>query len=143
MSLTLFDTNVLIALMDPVHARHADAHAWMTAHRAGGWATCPMVQNGCLRIMSHPRYGQPVPMADLARRLRGATSAPDHVFLADDISLLDPVHCDAAKLLSSLWVTDTYLLALAAHHGGRLLTLDRRLASVAACGAAADHLLVV
>ena len=34
---------------------------------------------------------------------------------------------DAARLLDSAQVTDSYLLALAAAHGGQLATLDQRL----------------
>ena len=35
---------------------------------------------------------------------------------------------DASRLLEAGQLTDTYLLALAVHHGGTLVSFDRRLA---------------
>jgi predicted nucleic acid-binding protein len=52
---------------------------------------------------------------------------PGHVFWPDDISLLDRTKLDCGRLLSSGQVTDSYLLALASAHGGKLATFDRRL----------------
>jgi predicted nucleic acid-binding protein len=57
-----------------------------------------------------------------------------HVFWDDDISLLDPRYVDPGLLLSHKQVTDTYLLALALAHGGKLATLDRRLSPSAVMG---------
>ena len=50
-----------------------------------------------------------------------------HHFWPDDISLADARHPDATRLLSHAQVTDSYLLALARAHGGRLASLDRKL----------------
>lgn len=49
-----------------------------------------------------------------------------HEFWPDDISLLKSQPVNVAKLLNSGQVTDTYLLALAAAHGGKLATFDRQ-----------------
>ena len=54
-------------------------------------------------------------------------SPPQHEFWPDVISILDPQIVDCARLLSSSQITDTYLLALATAHHGRLATFDRRL----------------
>ena len=61
-------------------------------------------------------------------------SLPGHVFWPDDISLLDTERIDAARLLSSGQVTDSYLLALACAHDGQLASFDRRLVTDAVHG---------
>lgn len=66
----------------------------------------------------------------------------DHEFWPDSISLLDPAHFDRDKLPGYKHLTDTYLLALARSHGGRLVTFDRRL-SVAAVAQGARHVEVI
>jgi predicted nucleic acid-binding protein len=52
----LLDLNVLIALIDPTHISHDTAHDWFSAEALDGWATCPLVENGVIRIVAHPRY---------------------------------------------------------------------------------------
>lgn len=49
---------------------------------------------------------------------------------------------DAQRLHGHRQVTDAYLLALAVHHDGRLVTNDRRIARVAVPGATDAHLIV-
>ena len=128
----LLDVNVLIALIDPTHISHGDAHRWFEQEGAANWATCPITEIGVLRIVGNPRYpntpGSPAVVATVLDRLR---TLPGHVFWPDDISLLDPRHADAERMLASTQVTDTYLLALAVAHGGQLATLDRRLSVTA------------
>jgi predicted nucleic acid-binding protein len=65
-----------------------------------------------------------------------------HQFWPDDISLLDERRIHPDRLLTSGQVTDSYLLALAVAHGGKLATLDRRLiADAVHQGAQAIHLI--
>ena len=52
----LLDVNVLIALLDPDHSLHQRAREWFSRNAPGGWTSCPLTQNGCVRIMSHPGY---------------------------------------------------------------------------------------
>jgi uncharacterized protein len=47
----LLDANVLIALLDADHASHASAIDWFVANGKHGWASCPITQNGCIRVM--------------------------------------------------------------------------------------------
>jgi predicted nucleic acid-binding protein len=54
----LLDVNVLIALIDPGHVAHDDAHQWFSSRGAADWATCPITENGVIRIVGHPRYPQ-------------------------------------------------------------------------------------
>jgi predicted nucleic acid-binding protein len=52
----LLDVNVLIALLDAGHMHHARATHWLGQEIENGWASCPLTQNGCLRIMAQPAY---------------------------------------------------------------------------------------
>ena len=128
----LLDVNVLIALIDPSHVSHDSAHDWFAQEGAASWATCPITQNGLVRIVSHPRYPNGVATPrDALRLLKELTELPGHVFWSDDLSLTDPRWLRPDHLLNSGQVTDSYLLALAARNGGKLATLDRRLSTLA------------
>lgn len=140
----LLDVNVLIALIDPAHVGHDDAHIWFHEHGREDWATCPLIENSVIRIVGHPKYpntpGSPAQVAPIVVQLR---ALPGHRFWPDDISMLDAGRVDAAQVLTSKQVTDTYLLALAVAHGGMLATFDRRLSAKAVQGGkAALHIVV-
>ncbi|MBI3901813.1 MAG: PIN domain-containing protein [Nitrosomonadales bacterium] len=124
----LLDVNVLVALIDPAHVQHDAAHDWFAKQGKKSWATCPLTENGVLRIVGHARYpNSPGTPAAVAQLMSGLRALPGHVFWPDDISLLDTKKLDASRLLNSAQVTDSYLLALAITHGGKLATFDRRL----------------
>jgi hypothetical protein len=139
----LFDVNVLIALFDPAHIHHHVAHSWIETHHKAGWATCPITQNGCVRILSQARYPNSIPVADAIRRLGRAISQPEHAFWNDDLSIADNLHFDTNRILSSKQITDLYLLALAAQKGGCLVTFDKAIPRNAVPKARADHLVVL
>lgn len=128
----LLDVNVLIALIDPLHIHHEAAHAWFQQEGSEAWATCPITENGVLRIVGSPRYSNsPGTPAAVASILGQFCSLPGHVFWADDLSLLHSERIDVERLLDSQQVTDSYLLALASFHEGRLATFDRSLVTSA------------
>ena len=52
----LLDVNVLVALLDRTHLHHRVATDWLAANVSRGWASCPLTQNGCVRILSLPSY---------------------------------------------------------------------------------------
>jgi len=139
----LLDVNVLIALLDEGHSSHGPAMAWLEEEIHRGWASCPITQNGCIRIMSHPGYPGALPAAQVAQRVAKAAAGPDHEFWPDDISLLDPALIDCSRLLGHRQITDIYLLALAVRNGGRLATLDRRIPLEAVNSARQEHLVLV
>lgn len=136
----LLDVNVLIALLDAAHVHHALAHRWLARELAHGWASCPLTQNGCIRIMSQPAYPGAVRSAEVAQRLAEAASDPGHEFWPDDVNLLDSGAVNWQRVLGHRQVTDAYLLALAVRHGGRLVTFDRRIVVEAVAGAQNRHL---
>ena len=101
------------------------------------WATCPLTENGLMRVVGHARYpGTPGSPAAVARLLTGLRALPGHVFWPDGISLLDATLIDATRLLASAQLTGTYLLALACANGGQLASFDKRLVKDAVRGGA-------
>lgn len=128
MSTFLLDVNVLIALVDPAHVQHEVAHEWFTRIGVTSFATCPITENGLLRIVGHPSYpNSPGSPAAVISTLTALRALPGFHFWPDNISVADPERIDATRLLTHGQVTDSYLLALARAHDGRLASLDRRL----------------
>jgi predicted nucleic acid-binding protein len=74
----LLDVNVLIALLDAGHVQHEAAHAWFGQVGHAAWATCPLTENGVLRIIGNPRYPNtletPAAVAPLIAQLRAHPS---------------------------------------------------------------------
>lgn len=52
MTTYLLDVNVMIALIDPAHVHHETAHVWFKARGRRGWASCPLIENGVIRIVT-------------------------------------------------------------------------------------------
>ena len=152
----LLDVNVLIALLDAGHVHHAAASRWLDGHlspgqvtadrpdaRAAGWASCPLTQNGCLRILSNRAYPRPQPVAAVAARLAEAAATPHHEFWPDDLSVLEPARFTHERWLDSRQITDAYLLALAVHRGGVFVTLDHGIDISLVKGATPRHLVTI
>jgi len=140
---SLLDVNVLIALLDADHTLHPSATSWFASHARGGWASCPITQNGCVRVMSHPGYPNALPVRSIVERLGEACASAVHEFWPDDVSLLDAKIADAARIHGPKQLTDVYLLALAVSQGGRFVTFDASVPREAVKGAEARHLLVL
>lgn len=139
----LFDVNMVITLIDPTHIHHEPAHSWFVSEGSRSWATCPLIQNGVIRILSQPNYPNALDSpAAAAGYLGQLCRLSGHVFWPDNISLLDPQIVDSSRILASSQVTDSYLLALAIAHGGKLATFDRRMVT-AAVPSGAQHLHVI
>jgi toxin-antitoxin system PIN domain toxin len=130
----LLDVNVLIALIDTAHVGHEAAHRWFGNIGSVPWATCPITENGVLRIVGHPKYpssaGSPAAVAPIVERLR---ALPGHEFWTDDLSLVGSDGVDLAQIATP-GQADSYLLALAVGRGGQLATFDRRLSAKAVRG---------
>lgn len=139
----LLDVNVLIALLDGAHQFHGAARAWLEANIEHGWASCPITQNGCVRILSQPAYPGAEPPAAAAARLREATDTQWHAFWPDTVSLVVPGTLEWRHVLGARQLTDLYLLALAVHRNGRLVTLDSGVPMHAVSGARPRHLVSI
>jgi toxin-antitoxin system PIN domain toxin len=127
---TLLDVNALIALVDSDHVGHEAMHRWFRASAKKGWATCPITENGMVRVLSQPGYpsGRRSP-ADVIEILASLKRAflETHEFWPDEVSLTDEAVFRPEFISGSKLVTDVYLLGLAARHNARLLSLDRSL----------------
>ncbi|MGC4190933.1 MAG: PIN domain-containing protein [Thermomicrobiales bacterium] len=142
MSRYLLDVNVLIALIDVDHAMFERAGSWFHADPALDWLICPIVQMGVVRIMSGPRYSSPLRPAEAMESLRSVTCLGGCRFVADDLDVLDRVAFDDRSMRGSAHITDTYLLALAAHHGAALATFDARIGTNAVRSSDAEVFLI-
>jgi toxin-antitoxin system PIN domain toxin len=139
MKVRLLDVNLLVALFDPDHVHHDLAHHWFEDHHAEGWATCPVTENGFVRVASHPKYpGGAERVEVLVNGLRRFCKSRHHHFWPDAVSLTDPAIFNAAVLRGHGQITDLYLLGLARKMGGRLVTLDRTTAWKAIVGGSED-----
>lgn len=141
---TLLDVNALVALFDPDHVHHEAAHRWFAAHRSAGWATCPLTENGVVRVLSNPAYSATAERpAQVIERLRAFCESGDHAFWPDGVSLRDTATFLSTLPIAYRQLTDVYLLGLAKTQGGRLATFDRRIPIGALVGGRAEHLLVI
>ncbi|MFT4101233.1 MAG: VapC toxin family PIN domain ribonuclease [Burkholderiaceae bacterium] len=130
MTVHLLDVNVLIALVDPAHIQHDQAHDWFARVGRKAFATCPITENGLVRIVGHPRYpNSPGPPSAVLQSLAAIRGLPGHRFWPDDLSIADAEFFASELLSSHSRVTDSYLLALAHEKGGRLATMDLKLAT--------------
>jgi uncharacterized protein len=122
----LLDVNLLVALFDPDHVHHELAHDWFADDGRHAWATCPMTENGFVRVLSNPAYGGPMArVPDLIGRLRRFCASGGHVFWHESLSLQDDAVFDTRMATGHRQLTDVYLLGLAHARGGRLATFDR------------------
>lgn len=139
----LLDVNVLIALLDANHTHHQAAHQWLGKRATHGWASCPITQNGCVRIMSDHAYPNAQTPAAVIERLRVATRSSAHEFWEDDVSLLDAGRFHVTKLHASRLLTDAYLVSVAVRRGGRFVTFDRTVDPSPVVGATAKSLVIL
>jgi predicted nucleic acid-binding protein len=102
MPIELPDINVLLAMTDPAHVHHEAASQWFADASLRGWATCPLTENGFVRILSTPTYpGIRLRVADalaLLETLLQNHAAPHH-FWSDSISLRDRALFDPDAIL--------------------------------------------
>jgi len=139
----LLDVNVLVALFDPDHVHHDISHDWFAEQRGVGWATCPLTENGLVRVLSSPRASTGLTIPDIAARLRVLKSAGRHVFWADDVSLTDERLFRSMSMRGHRQITDVYLAGLAQAKGGHLATLDRSIPAGAIVDARPDLLQII
>ena len=139
---SLLDVNFIIALLDPDHVFHDQSHSWWADNSNSGWASCPLTENGVVRIMSNPNYSGKIRFSPthLINRLQMFAAQTDHEFWPDEVSLLDDSVFVADRIHGSRQLTDIYLLALAVRHFGRLVTFDQSIPLTAVTGAGPDNL---
>ena len=139
----MLDVNVLIALLDAGHVHHRLASAWLASEIDTGWASCPITQNGCVRIMAQPAYPGALPVGQVAARLKEASLDVSHQFWPADLNLFEEQVINWPSILGHRQLTDAYLLALAVKNNGRFVTFDCRISIDTVFGAVSDQLVVI
>lgn len=140
----LLDVNVWVALLDEAHVHNRKAVALMK--RPGlRIATCPLIENGVLRVLNLPGYSVfgPPGFTAVRDKFDAICKRHDHAFWPDDVSLRTAGLVDWGRVLGHNQITDVYLLALAVAHGECLATLDHRVARSLVPGALEKHLLLL
>ena len=126
--IALLDVNVLIARADTAHQFHDRAVSWLANQRPLSVATCPLTENGFLRVYGHHSYpGGPGSPAAAASELEILRARPEHRFIPDSISILDIAPSKPLQGVATSDLTDLYLLALAVRHGAVFVTFDRKI----------------
>jgi uncharacterized protein len=143
-AIALLDVNVLVALFDPDHLHHDLAHDWFAEDGANGWATCPITENGFIRVVSNPRYQSDAATPSAAiDRLRKFCASGRHHFWPGHVSLSDASLFVPSEVRGHQQLTDVYLLGLARKMGGRLATFDRTISLAAVKGAKRANLAII
>lgn len=126
MTTHLLDVNVLIAMTWPTHEGHERVLSWFAENPKAKWATCPFTQAGFIRLLSNPVISRDAPtLEDALEILAKNVRNPLHHFWPDDIDFTKAVEPVRKRLIGHQQVSDAYLLGLAIHHKGKLVTLDR------------------
>lgn len=140
----LLDVNVLVALFDPAHVCHEAAHTWLRRSRERGWATCPLTENGMVRVLANPAYpGSRTTVDDATRRLRQFCAHGRHTFWPDAVSWREERVFRLPHVQGHRQLTDVYLLALAVRNKGCLATFDDTIPIHAVAGATKGHLALI
>lgn len=142
--ISLLDVNVLVALFFPAHVHHELAHDWFADHRDHGWATCPITENGFIRVACRQASGDAVlRLADVVGHFRRFCADRRHHRWMDEVSLTDESRFAPKYVRGPQQLTDIYLLGLAKAKGGRLATFDRAIPLDAVRGATPTSLHVI
>lgn len=131
--------------MDPDHLFHEKAHDWWQEHHLNGWASCPITENGVVRILSHPGYSpdRPFSCMEILDRLREFIRHSDHVFIAKSVSIRNENHFQIDVDIRTARITDLYLLGLAVTNRMRLVTFDQGISLNPVANATRDHLVTL
>ena len=121
---------MLIALHDVENRCHRIANEWFAREGRKGWATCPLTENGFVRIASNiglPERVQGISASMYLLESLVRTYGSTHRFWPDSVSLRDKTLLNEAAIRGPKQITDVYLLALCQRNGGVLVTLDTRI----------------
>jgi hypothetical protein len=140
----LLDVNLLVALFNPDHIHHNTAHDWFAESHTDGWATCPITEQGVVRILANPKYWSEFERtASVLDRLQKFCASRHHRFWPDAVSLRDKKLFNLSYISGHRQLTDVYLLGLAKKMGGRLATFDQTIPLKAVLGASQESIDVI
>ena len=127
MKIHLIDVNVLVALFDESHEHHELCLNW--CKKIGFQiAICPIVENGLLRICSHPKYpNNPSSFHEIMNFLLDLRVSTNSKFISDSYFFSKSLSSKLKFDIPSKHITDAYLLQLAVQEGMLFSTLDRKI----------------
>src|SRR5579864_1840891 len=124
----LLDVSTLVALWWPTHESHDRVLHWFGRNANAGWATCPFTESAAVRILSNPAFSRDAfTVAEAIAAVHANLKHPAHQFWPDDISFIEATAPFRERMIGHQHVTDAYLLGLALHRKGKLVTIDRAL----------------
>ena len=139
----LLDVNALVALCWSSHEHHASALGWFKEYAKQGWATCAFTQAAFVRVILQPAFsGEPLQANQVIELLARTTAHPKHRYCAIDFDIRRVREACTGGLLGHRQITDAWVLTTAIRHDARLLTVDRRIASMLATQAGRAALLM-
>jgi len=137
----LLDINLLVALADPDHQHHPHVLKWFTKTGSSDWGTCAFTDAGFLRIMTSPKIGA-LAVAEATEMLAHFTSHPGYRAWPINLPWATLSAPFQKRLFGHQQVTDAYLLGLAIHRKGILVSLDKGLRYLAGNQFAANLLVI-
>ena len=140
----LLDVNVWVALLDEAHVFHSNSLAFVQRRKLK-IASCPLVENGVIRVLNLPAYSKHGPAGfELVRnKLQEICADLDHEFWPDNVSLRTEGLVNWSRVLGHNQITDVYLLALAVANQGCMVTLDHRVTLSTVTGASEKNLMLL
>ena len=141
--IVLADINVLLARFDRKHPNHGRVNGFFLKKKIEAVATCPITENGFVRIFANPAYlTGPGNFGEALAQLRRIRNIPGHWFLPDDVTIDSPVAFEDITMIGPKQITDLYLLALAVRHKTRFVTLDEKIPAHLVKGGTASCIIV-
>ncbi len=124
----LADINVLLARFDRKHPNHERVNRFFVRKEIEAVATCPLTENGFVRIFANPAYlTGPGNFGEALTQLRRIRTIPGHRFIPDDLTIDSPSAFTNLSTIGPKQLTDLYLLALAVRHKTRFVTFDEKI----------------
>jgi predicted nucleic acid-binding protein len=97
-----------------------------------------------VRILSNPAFSpHALTPTDAVALLEANLRHPTHRFWADEVSFVQALEPFVPKLTGRQQVTDAYLLGLAMHKQGKLVTMDRAVSTLLPDKGAEDDFLIL
>ncbi|HEY6348758.1 MAG TPA: TA system VapC family ribonuclease toxin [Candidatus Angelobacter sp.] len=140
----LLDVSTLVALWWPTHESHDKVLHWFGRNAKAGWATCPFTESAAVRILSNPAFSpDALTVKETIAIVDANLNHPTHQFWPDDIRFMEAIAPFRERIVGHKQVTDAYLLGLAMHRKGKLVTIDRALPALLMGDKPADSYVVV
>jgi toxin-antitoxin system PIN domain toxin len=125
----LLDVNVLLALTEPGHIHHRQAMKWFSQAELD-WGMCPFTEAGFLRVSTNGRASS-YSMDDAEQVLAGFSTLPGYRFWPITAGWSEMVRPFRRSIFGHQQVTDAYLLGIAIHGDGVLVTFDKAIRHLA------------